>query len=91
MIDNTERHDEHERQLAIVINAKPKVVPPGEMTFEQIVSLAYDGNPPTGDNWEFTVSYRRGHGEKPAGTLVARDQVKLKEGMIFNVTATDKS
>jgi hypothetical protein len=86
-----DKHDEHDRELTIVINAKPKVVPPGEMTFEQIVSLAYDGTPPAGGNWEFTVSYRRGHGKKPAGSLVSGQSVKLKDGMIFNVTATDKS
>ena len=81
----------HERDLTIVVNARPKVVPAGEMTFEEIVALAYDGSPPTGDNWEFTVGYRRGHGDKPAGSLVAGQKVKLKDGMIFNVTATDKS
>ena len=28
---------------------------------------------------------------KPEGTLVEGDDVKIKDGMIFNVTATDKS
>jgi Multiubiquitin len=39
----------------------------------------------------FTVTYRRGEGNKPEGTLVEGETVKVKEGMIFNVTATDKS
>jgi hypothetical protein len=39
----------------------------------------------------FTITYRRGQGNKPEGTLDDGDTVKLKEGMIFNVTATDKS
>ena len=56
-----------------------------------MVSLAYDGNPPTGENWEFTVTYRRGHGPKPQGSLVAGETVRVKKGMVFDVQATDKS
>ncbi|WP_408626473.1 multiubiquitin domain-containing protein [Amycolatopsis thermoflava] len=39
----------------------------------------------------FTVTFRRGSGHKPEGTLRPGETVKVKEGMIFNVTATDKS
>ena len=39
----------------------------------------------------FTVTYTRGEGHKPQGTLVEGETVKVKDGMIFNVTATDKS
>lgn len=35
--------------------------------------------------------YRRGEGNKPEGSLVQGETVKIKDGMIFNVTATDKS
>jgi histidinol dehydrogenase len=55
---------------------------------QEIVALA---NLPTGPNFFYTVTYRRGHGNKPEGTLVEGDKVQIKEGMIFNVTATDKS
>jgi hypothetical protein len=46
---------------------------------------------PSGDNIVFTVTYRRGHGNKTAGTLVAGESVRVKDGMIFDVTVTDKS
>ena len=46
---------------------------------------------PSGPNTIFTVTYRRGEGKKPEGTLVDGESVKVKDGMIFNVTATNKS
>lgn len=82
-------HDDHE--ATIIINGQKKTVEAKELTFDEIVALAYDGNPPTGDNWVFTVSFRRGQGEKPEGSLVEGETVKVKKSMIFNVTGTDKS
>jgi hypothetical protein len=38
----------------------------------------------------FTVTYRKAEGGKE-GFLVEGESVKAHEGMIFNVTATDKS
>jgi len=78
-------------EATIVINGTAHVVTSKELTFSEVVALAYDGNPPSGPNWIFTVSYRKGEDKKPMGTLVAGDSIKVKDGMIFNVTATDKS
>ena len=61
------------------------------LTFADIVELAYGHPPEGGDTIKYTITYKRGHGEKPEGTLVEGDSVKGKEGMIFNVTRTDKS
>lgn len=80
-----------DKQYTIVVNGRQKTVPAKErLSFSEVVALAFD-NPPTGPNIVFTVTYRRGHGEKPEGTLVEGETVKIKDGMIFNVTATDKS
>jgi hypothetical protein len=87
---NTQEH-EKTKEFTIIVNGRSKVVTGKEISFEQVVSLAYDGNPPTGPNWVFTVTYRRGEGHKPEGTLVAGEKVPVKKDMIFNVTATDKS
>ena len=89
---------EHEKQdgqgqnkdYTIVVNGRQKVVSARELSFSQIVALAFD-NPPSGPNIVFTITYRRGEGHKPEGTLTEGESVKIKEGMIFNVTATDKS
>ncbi len=80
----------HDNSFNIVVNGRPRVVTAKEQSFRQIVALAFD-NPPTGQNIVFTITYRRGEGNKPEGTMLEGDTVKVKEGMIFNVTATDKS
>jgi hypothetical protein len=46
---------------------------------------------PTGSNILLTVSYHRGHGNKPSGDLLPGKSVKVKDGMVFDVTATDRS
>jgi hypothetical protein len=79
-----------EKSTTIIVNTREKEVAGKEITFEQVVRLAFE-SPPAGDNIEITVAYRRGQGEKPSGTMHPAETVKLKEGMIFDVTATDKS
>lgn len=78
-----------DKSFTVIVNAQPKVVTGKEISFEAIVNLAFPS--PAGPNMMFTVTYRRGEGNKPEGTLVEGETVKVKEGMIFNVTATDKS
>lgn len=80
----------HNKDFTIVVNGRQKSVTKKELSFAEVVALAFD-NPPTGPNILFTVTYRRGEGNKPEGTSVEGDTVKIKDGMIFNVTATDKS
>jgi hypothetical protein len=82
----------HEMEITIYVNTRPKEVTKNEdISFERAIDLAYDGNPPSGPNVEFTVMYQRAEGNKD-GTLVPGGQpVKAKEGMIFDVTATDRS
>jgi len=79
----------HEKSVTIVVNGRSKVVLKEELTFEEVVALA-EGLP-SGPNVIYTVVYRKGEDKKPQGTLVAGESVKVKNGMIFNVTATDKS
>jgi multiubiquitin len=79
-----------DKTITIYVNTKAKTVEKTELTFNEIIHLAYD-NPPSGPNWVFTVTYHRGHGDKPEGSLLPGGTVKVKDGMIFDVTATDKS
>jgi hypothetical protein len=83
--------DNQEKQtITIIVNGREKTVEKGDLTMDEIVQLAFD-TPPTGEFVCFTITYRRGQGNKPEGTLEAGGSVKVKKGMIFNVTATDKS
>jgi hypothetical protein len=79
-----------DRAVQIIVNGRKKEARGGEICFGELLSLAFDPVP-TGDFICFTMTYRRGHGHKPEGTLSEGQCTKLKEGMIFNVTTTDKS
>jgi Multiubiquitin len=90
-----DQHDAHGRPrpviTRIIVNGQRKEVEGDRLSFEQAVSLAYNGNPPEGPGWEFTVGYRRGPREKPEGSLTAGHSVKIVNDEVFNVTGTDKS
>ena len=83
-------------RVAIVVNGREKKVsadelsPNGEITFEQVVGLAYDPVP-SGPDIVFTMSYWNGAGRPPEGRLVAGQSVKVEDGTAFNVSYTDKS
>jgi hypothetical protein len=80
----------HARQITIVINARERTVTDDELTFEQLVALAFP-SAPNGENVLFTISYRRGRGDRPEGSLLAGGTFKVKDGTVFVVSATDKS
>jgi hypothetical protein len=79
-----------EKTVTIIVNGRSRSVPKDELSFAEIVALAFD-TPPAGDTVEITVTYTRGRGEKPEGSLTQGQTVKVKEGMIFNVSATNRS
>lgn len=80
------------KDVTIIVNGRQRVVPKNsEFTVAQVVALAFD-TPPTGENVEFTITYRKGGNEhRPEGSMSGNDTVKVKDGTVFNVTATDKS
>lgn len=74
----------------IVVNGRKKEVSTKTPTFSQIVALAF--NPvPSGPNVQFSVTYRKGPKKNPEGTMTEGDTVRIKDGMIFDVTETNKS
>lgn len=81
-------HDSHD-QVEIIVNTRPKRVPRGVITYQEVVALAFDPVP-TGQNIQITVSYYRAEGGK-SGDLVPGGHVAVHEGMVFDVTATDLS
>ncbi|MBV9865365.1 MAG: multiubiquitin domain-containing protein [Abitibacteriaceae bacterium] len=76
-------------KITIFVNTRPVEVEACELSFEQVVRLAYPT--PRGGNWEYTVKYEDGPCENPEGVLIRGKSVHIQEGMIFNVTETDKS
>ncbi|MBL9149852.1 MAG: multiubiquitin domain-containing protein [Phycisphaerae bacterium] len=80
----------HAKGYAVIVNGRPKKVHRSKLTFMQVVALAFDPIP-NGPNWVFTITYRHGPSGNLQGTLIDGESVRIKNGMIFNVTATDKS
>ena len=74
----------------IVVNGRKKEVSTKTLTFDQVVALAF--NPvPSGPNVQFSVTYRKGPKKNPEGTMTEGEAVRIKDGMIFDVTETNKS
>ena len=83
--------DKDPKTVTIIINGQAKSVPKNQViSFEELVALAFD-NPQTGDGVQYTIQYTRGHGNKPAATLVEGQSIKVKDGMEFDVTQTNRS
>ncbi len=78
------------KELQIVVNGREKTWTEKEISFEQVVELAY-GSISTDPNIIYTVTYKRGMGNKPEGSMLRGDIIKVKNGMIFNATQTNKS
>lgn len=78
------------KESTIIVNAREKIWLEKNISFEQVVVLAYGIFKENG-NTSYTVTYSRGEGNKPEGSMVNGDIIKIKDKMIFNVTATDKS
>ena len=74
----------------IIVNAEQHHLEKKRTSFEQIVKLGFP-TPPSGQNILFTVTYYNGPKVNPDGVLTANKTVKIKNGMVFNVKATDRS
>lgn len=77
-------------QFTILVNGRKKSVVESEISYKQVVGLAFE-TPPYGDNTLFTIAYRNGPPGYEKGILAEGEFVKIQNGMIFDVTATDKS
>lgn len=76
--------------ITIIVNGRPTQVHKRELNFMEIVRI-YDPNATINDRTAYTITYKRGPAANPEGSLVDGQSVKLKNGMVFNVTATDRS
>jgi hypothetical protein len=88
VVNATDGHDA--KVTEIVVNGQKKEFAGNEISYREVVELAFE-NPWGNPNIIYTVTYTRGHDDKPQGTLVDGQSVKVKKGMVFNVTRTDKS
>lgn len=81
--------DKKEKEYIIVVNAREKTITKKELSFDEIVHLAFE-DPKFGPQYIYTITYQKGVG-KHQGELLPDQNIKIKDGMIFNVQFTDKS
>ena len=74
----------------IIVNGREKTVEVNEVSYEQILLLAYP-NPDTGPDVRYTITWARNEQGNATGKLLPGGTVKVSEKMIFNVKRTDKS
>ncbi|RTR58806.1 hypothetical protein DY931_21355 [Pseudomonas aeruginosa] len=79
-----------EINIEVFVNTEPVVVHAHKLSYWEVVRLAYPDAAP-GPNAQFTVSYAKGHEGNSLQNLVDGQHVRIKKGMHFNVTPTDKS
>lgn len=77
-------------KIQLIVNATPHEWSQKAISFEQVVTLAFGGFDPN-PNRGYTVTFSRGPASKPEGTMVKGSVVSVKNKMVFDVTATDKS
>ena len=81
---------DEKKEVTIYVEGTPHPWPKGEISYEEVVTLeepGYANNP----SITYSVTYKRGVGNKPEGTLVAGASVKIKDGMRFSVSETGQS
>ncbi len=76
--------------ITIIVNAEQKPVPSRDVSYTEVVALAYP-TPPSPDI-KYTVTYADAVKPNHEGSLVEGQSVTIKEkGTIFDVTPTNKS
>lgn len=75
-------------EVSIIVNTRKKKWNDAEkLSYEQIAEMAF-GSCSDDENTVYTVTYLNGHKK---GSLVKGKSIKVNDGMIFNVTQTNRS
>lgn len=88
--DGLERFVTRPRVITIYINGTAKSVTAKRLSYEDLVRLAFE-NPPTGPEVQFTITYSNGPEGQTSGAVTPGNSVKIKNGMEFDVTPTNRS
>lgn len=80
----------HENINVIFVNTIDHNWSEKEISFDQVVILAF-GAISSDPKVIYTITFKRGHGDKPEGGMVKGEVVKVKNEMRFNVTQSNQS
>ena len=77
-------------QIEIIINGTKHSVHGDEVSFDQVVEIAYpDGR--QGPQITYTVNFYSSADRPDSGKLTEHQKIRAKNGTVFNVTRTDRS
>ena len=79
-----------DKTFSIIVNGRPRQVERAELSFDELVDLAFD-DPARGPQIVFTITFREAGGRIPEGELDEGQSLKVRDGTIVNVTRTDQS
>lgn len=85
---NAHGGSEGNKETTIFVNTRQFTVPQKVLTYQDLVNLAYPGDVPSPEK-VYEITYTAEHG--PGGKVGVGGDVKLKEGMVFNVGLTNRS
>jgi len=78
------------KKVTIVVNGTPHEVEKEKITYDEVVTLAFPDFPQHPER-TYSVTYKRGQGNKPEGILSLGSNVQVKDGMEFKVKHTGQS
>lgn len=79
-----------DKAFVIIVNGERHTVESKEVSYEQVIEMAYPTSPEP--DTRYTVTYRKAKGRIQEGSLAPGQLVEVKkEGTIFNVKTTGKS
>ena len=75
--------NDSDKQIDIIVNGTKHPVPGDEVSFDQVVDIAYpDGG--RGPLITYTVNFYSSAGRPDAGKLTRNQKIKVKDGTVFN-------
>lgn len=83
-------HNVHVGAVLLIVNTREKKWYGKRISYDEVIKLAFPDHKPSADV-VYTVDYSHGPEHHRTGSLVKGQSVKVKCGMIFNVTPTNKS
>ena len=81
----------HEKTVNLIVNTRPHPWAEKTISYEQVIELAYPGQPVNPAEEEVTVRYSRGQDDALEGSLTATHNMKVKNKMVFDVYRTARS
>lgn len=87
----SEIKDKKEKDVTIIVNGTPHKWEKGDLiTYAEVVTLEVPDYP-NHPEITYSVKYKKGDNNKPEGILSPGASVKVKDGMVFNVSETGQS